>query len=123
MPAEYAHGLRDTNIVILLKLLDPQELPAEVAITAITLTDDLLTVVPVTRPTVPHDRQGSPANHFRTTRCGTARSATVINDTGPVSTSGPYVSLTSADAEKDPVIPKLRARVRFPSSAPLTSPR
>ncbi|MFD7285226.1 type II toxin-antitoxin system VapC family toxin [Streptomyces sp. NPDC059863] len=39
MPAEYAQGLLDTNIVILRKWLDPQELPAEVAITAITLAE------------------------------------------------------------------------------------
>lgn len=39
MPAEYAQGLLDTNIVILRKWLDPGELPAEVAITAITLAE------------------------------------------------------------------------------------
>jgi predicted nucleic acid-binding protein len=39
MPAEYAQGLLDTNIVILRKWLDPVELPAEVAITAITLAE------------------------------------------------------------------------------------
>ena len=39
MPAEYAQGLLDTNIVILRKWLDPEELPAEVAITAITLAE------------------------------------------------------------------------------------
>ncbi|QXE35591.1 type II toxin-antitoxin system VapC family toxin [Streptomyces sp. GMY02] len=39
MPAEYAQGLLDTNIVILRKWLDPQELPAEVAISAITLAE------------------------------------------------------------------------------------
>jgi len=39
MPAEYAQGLLDTNIVILRKWLDPAELPAEVAITAITLAE------------------------------------------------------------------------------------
>ncbi|SHM97231.1 type II toxin-antitoxin system VapC family toxin [Actinacidiphila paucisporea] len=37
MPAEYAQGLLDTNIVILRKWIDPAELPAEVAISAITL--------------------------------------------------------------------------------------
>ncbi|CAG6397857.1 type II toxin-antitoxin system VapC family toxin [Streptomyces cocklensis] len=39
MPAEYAQGLLDTNIVILRKWIDPAELPAEVAITAITLAE------------------------------------------------------------------------------------
>lgn len=39
MPAEHAQGLLDTNIVILRKWLDPAELPAEVAITAITLAE------------------------------------------------------------------------------------
>ncbi|MFC4034466.1 type II toxin-antitoxin system VapC family toxin [Streptomyces polygonati] len=39
MPAEYAQGLLDTNIVILRKWLNPEELPAEVAITAITLAE------------------------------------------------------------------------------------
>lgn len=39
MPAEYAQGLLDTNIVILRKWLDPAQLPAEVAITAITLAE------------------------------------------------------------------------------------
>ncbi|MFC4034441.1 type II toxin-antitoxin system VapC family toxin [Streptomyces polygonati] len=39
MPAEHAQGLLDTNIVILRKWLNPEELPAEVAITAITLAE------------------------------------------------------------------------------------
>jgi predicted nucleic acid-binding protein len=39
MPAEYAQGLLDTNIVILRKWLDPAELPAEVAISAVTLAE------------------------------------------------------------------------------------
>jgi predicted nucleic acid-binding protein len=39
MPAEYAQGLLDTNIVILRRWLDPAELPAEVAISAITLAE------------------------------------------------------------------------------------
>ncbi|WP_405584947.1 type II toxin-antitoxin system VapC family toxin [Streptomyces sp. NBC_01190] len=39
MPAEYSQGLLDTNIVILRKWLDPEELPAEVAISAITLAE------------------------------------------------------------------------------------
>ncbi|MFI0897235.1 type II toxin-antitoxin system VapC family toxin [Streptomyces sp. NPDC020983] len=39
MPAEYAQGLLDTNTVILRKWLDPAELPAEVAISAITLAE------------------------------------------------------------------------------------
>lgn len=39
MPAEHPQGLLDTNIVILRKWLDPQELPSEVAITAITLAE------------------------------------------------------------------------------------
>ena len=39
MPAEYSQGLLDTNIVILRKWLDPAELPAEVAISAITLAE------------------------------------------------------------------------------------
>ena len=64
-----------------------------------------------------------PPHQFRTTRSGTARSATVTNGTGPVHTSGPHMSLTSAYFTRAPVIPKLRARVRFPSSAPQRSPR
>lgn len=39
MPVEYEQGLLDTNIVILRKWLDPAELPAEVAISAITLAE------------------------------------------------------------------------------------
>lgn len=39
MPAEYTQGLLDTNIVILRKWLDPEELPAEVAISAVTLAE------------------------------------------------------------------------------------
>ncbi|MCF3960359.1 type II toxin-antitoxin system VapC family toxin [Streptomyces fuscigenes] len=39
MPADYDQGLLDTNIVILRKWIDPAELPAEVAITAITLAE------------------------------------------------------------------------------------
>jgi hypothetical protein len=39
MPAEYAQGLLDTNIVILRKWIDPEQLPAEVAITVITLAE------------------------------------------------------------------------------------
>lgn len=39
MPAEHTQGLLDTNIGILRKWLDPAELPAEVAIAAITLAD------------------------------------------------------------------------------------
>ncbi|MEE1842516.1 MULTISPECIES: type II toxin-antitoxin system VapC family toxin [unclassified Streptomyces] len=39
MPAEYAQGLLDTNIMILRRWLGPEELPAEVAISAITLAE------------------------------------------------------------------------------------
>jgi predicted nucleic acid-binding protein len=39
MPAEYEQGLLDTNIVILRKWIDPEQLPAEVAISAITLAE------------------------------------------------------------------------------------
>ncbi|MGQ4511960.1 PIN domain-containing protein [Streptomyces sp. DW26H14] len=39
MPAEYAQGLLDTNIVILRRWLDPAVLPAEVAISAVTLAE------------------------------------------------------------------------------------
>ncbi|MFI1852076.1 type II toxin-antitoxin system VapC family toxin [Streptomyces sp. NPDC020480] len=39
MPVEYPQGLLDTNIMILRKWLDPEELPAEVAISAITLAE------------------------------------------------------------------------------------
>jgi predicted nucleic acid-binding protein len=39
MPAEYTQGLLDTNIVILRKWINPEELPAEVAISAITLAE------------------------------------------------------------------------------------
>ncbi|BBA99003.1 putative PilT domain-containing protein [Actinacidiphila reveromycinica] len=39
MPAEYAQGLLATGIVVLCKWIDPAELPAEVAITAITLAE------------------------------------------------------------------------------------
>ncbi len=73
MPADHPQGLLDTNIMILRKWLDPQELPAEMAISAVTLAElsagphgvrrdeeqsdyDLLAVVPVTRPNVLHDR-------------------------------------------------------------------
>ncbi|MEV4613404.1 type II toxin-antitoxin system VapC family toxin [Kitasatospora sp. NPDC049258] len=39
MPAEFAQGLLDTNIMILRKWVDPAELPAEMAISAITLAE------------------------------------------------------------------------------------
>lgn len=39
MPAEYDRGLLDTNILILRRWVEPEELPAEVAITAITLAE------------------------------------------------------------------------------------
>ncbi|WP_433162487.1 type II toxin-antitoxin system VapC family toxin [Kribbella sp. CA-247076] len=39
MPADHAQGLLDTNIVILRKSIDPAELPAEMAITAVTLAE------------------------------------------------------------------------------------
>ncbi|MEU9758651.1 type II toxin-antitoxin system VapC family toxin [Streptomyces sp. NPDC047985] len=39
MPAEYDQGLLDTNILILRRWVEPEELPAEVAITAITLAE------------------------------------------------------------------------------------
>ncbi|TCO14809.1 hypothetical protein EV652_12313 [Kribbella steppae] len=39
MPGEYERGLLDTNIVILRRSIDPAELPAEMAITAITLAE------------------------------------------------------------------------------------
>jgi predicted nucleic acid-binding protein len=39
MPGEYQQGLLDTNIMILRKWIDPAELPAEMAITAITLAE------------------------------------------------------------------------------------
>ena len=39
MPAEYQQGLLDTNIMILRKWIDSAELPAEVAISAITLAE------------------------------------------------------------------------------------
>ncbi|MER5361743.1 type II toxin-antitoxin system VapC family toxin [Streptomyces sp. NPDC002785] len=39
MPAEYDQGLLDTNIMILRRWVDPEELPAEVAISAITLAE------------------------------------------------------------------------------------
>lgn len=39
MAAEYRQGLLDTNIVILRKWIDPEELPAEVAVSAITLAE------------------------------------------------------------------------------------
>ncbi|WP_316743483.1 type II toxin-antitoxin system VapC family toxin [Streptomyces sp. MK7] len=38
-PTAYQQGLLDTNIMILRKWINPQELPAEVAITAITLAE------------------------------------------------------------------------------------
>lgn len=37
MPGEHGQGLLDTNIMILRKWIAPAELPAEMAITAITL--------------------------------------------------------------------------------------
>ncbi|MFG2623907.1 type II toxin-antitoxin system VapC family toxin [Streptomyces sp. NPDC048473] len=39
MPVEYEQGLLDTNIMILRRWVDPEELPAEVAISAITLAE------------------------------------------------------------------------------------
>ncbi|MEV0274836.1 type II toxin-antitoxin system VapC family toxin [Streptomyces sp. NPDC050610] len=39
MPTEYAQGLLDTNIVILRKWINVEELPAEVAVSAITLAE------------------------------------------------------------------------------------
>ncbi|MEU4097627.1 type II toxin-antitoxin system VapC family toxin [Streptomyces sp. NPDC026673] len=39
MPAEYEQGLLDTNIMILRRWVDPEELPVEVAISAITLAE------------------------------------------------------------------------------------
>ncbi|MGV9311059.1 PIN domain-containing protein [Streptomyces sp. NPDC003691] len=39
MPAEHEQGLLDTNILILRKWVDPEELPAEMAISAITLAE------------------------------------------------------------------------------------
>ncbi|MBM9510457.1 type II toxin-antitoxin system VapC family toxin [Actinacidiphila acididurans] len=39
MPAEHEQGLSDTDIVILRKWIDPEELPAEVAISAVTLAE------------------------------------------------------------------------------------
>lgn len=39
MPVEYEQGLIDTNIMILRKWVDPEELPAEMAISAITLAE------------------------------------------------------------------------------------
>lgn len=39
MPAEHEQGLLDTNIVILRKWIDPEELPTEVAISAVTLAE------------------------------------------------------------------------------------
>ncbi|MEO3972516.1 type II toxin-antitoxin system VapC family toxin [Streptomyces sp. CAU 1734] len=39
MPAEHQQGLLDTDIMILRKWVDPEELPAEVAISAITLAE------------------------------------------------------------------------------------
>ncbi|OKH95118.1 type II toxin-antitoxin system VapC family toxin [Streptomyces uncialis] len=39
MPAEHQQGLLDTNIMILRRWVNPEELPAEVAISAITLAE------------------------------------------------------------------------------------
>jgi predicted nucleic acid-binding protein len=39
MPGEHQQGLLDTNIMILRKWINPEELPAEMAITAITLAE------------------------------------------------------------------------------------
>ncbi|MEU5595669.1 type II toxin-antitoxin system VapC family toxin [Streptomyces sp. NPDC020298] len=39
MPVEYRQGLLDTNIMILRRWIDPGELPAEVAISAVTLAE------------------------------------------------------------------------------------
>jgi len=38
-PAPYQQGLLDTNIMILRKWIDPEELPAELAISAVTLAE------------------------------------------------------------------------------------
>jgi predicted nucleic acid-binding protein len=39
MPVEHQQGLLDTNIMILRRWIDPEELPAEMAISAITLAE------------------------------------------------------------------------------------
>ncbi|GAA3371116.1 hypothetical protein GCM10020367_20480 [Streptomyces sannanensis] len=39
MPGEHQQGLLDTNIMILRKWINPEELPAEMAITAVTLAE------------------------------------------------------------------------------------
>ncbi|MFD4261269.1 type II toxin-antitoxin system VapC family toxin [Streptomyces sp. NPDC058534] len=39
MPGEHQQGLLDTNIMILRRWIDPEELPAEMAITAVTLAE------------------------------------------------------------------------------------
>lgn len=39
MPSEYQQGLLDTNIMILRKWVDPDQLPSEIAISAITLAE------------------------------------------------------------------------------------
>ncbi|TCC24345.1 type II toxin-antitoxin system VapC family toxin [Kribbella sindirgiensis] len=39
MPTEHQQGLLDTNIMILRKWIDPDELPSEIAISAITLAE------------------------------------------------------------------------------------
>lgn len=39
MPAEWKHGILDTNIMILRKWIDPAELPEMTAISAITLAE------------------------------------------------------------------------------------
>ncbi|MFI9504749.1 type II toxin-antitoxin system VapC family toxin [Nocardia sp. NPDC052566] len=39
MPADYAQGLLDTNIMILRRWIDPEELPEAMAISAITLAE------------------------------------------------------------------------------------
>ncbi len=71
MTVEYAQGLLDTDVMILRKWINADELPAEVAISAVTLAElsagphevcaavissGRKPVVPVTRPRALHDR-------------------------------------------------------------------
>ncbi len=86
--------------------------------------DDRLRHAPDREPSVRMVDDSLVAAHLSRTSCpGKERTVTVNADgrsTCPLPRSD---ELTCAYATKAPVIPKLRARVRFPSSAPRQSPR
>ena len=99
MAAEsYESGLLDTNILILRKWIDPGELPAAVAISAITLAE--LSADPM---------KSGPVVSRRTTR--STRSGPV----GSISCSGPRTSSTRFRSASRRLVPTVRSR---PQSSP-----